>query len=225
MRHSSQVCTESAKNPRSSRARSRTLTSAHHRNSATAPTSRPLAATPAVEMPPATYMSPPTTLWAATAAGRRLRRSFVASRACFAHPSERTRRTPMRPTPCRSEAAAPRAAAARPAHAPCSQARDAARTERRNSAPAARRPQHAGGARSSIATARQLRTCRGVPHHGMAARRLRLHVCSRCALLASGLRISPPERKGELAASAALGSAAAAYSAAACRIGDALGAR
>ena len=94
-----------------------------------------------------------------------------------------------------------------------------------DSAPAARRPQHAGGARSSIATARQLRTCRGVPHHGMAARRLRLRVCSRCALLASGLRISPPERKGELAASAALGSAAAAYSAAACRIGDALGAR
>ena len=136
-------------------ARPRVLTSSTSTIGGKAPTKRPLATIPAAETPPATLTSvPPTTLYvqlkSATAAGGALAAVFAASWARLARPPLSTRRALARaphPTPQRSIR---NGRLQLGECAPCAvhggRARAGTRTERRKSAPAARRPLHAGRA-------------------------------------------------------------------------------
>jgi len=78
---------------------------------------------------------------------------------------------------------------------------------------------------SSIAAARRLCTCAGMPHRGMTAGRRRLGICCRCALRASCPRIAPPERRGHAPFRRRSRHARAAAAACGRRIGDPSGAR
>ena len=155
-------------------------------------------------------------------------RPCATSQACLAHPSEHSRAS-ARPTPHATTKQPQRAAAARRGRAvrcarrpcACRCAHREAQERAGGSSPSARRP----CAVSSIAAARRLRTCAGMPHRGMTAGRRWLRICCRCAVRASCPRIAPPERRGHAPHRRRSRHAHAAAAACYRRIGDLSGAR